>query len=50
MVGSNKKDEGKKISTLFSRKASPSAWAPSAPIRLCSRLSVLIVYVRKLNV
>ena len=43
------KDEKKKMFTLLSRKASASAFAPSPPIPLSSRLSVVSVYERKVK-
>jgi hypothetical protein len=42
----NEKDHQKKIFTLFSRKASPSASAPSAPISLFARFSAVSIYDR----
>jgi hypothetical protein len=36
--------------TSFSRKALASAFAPSGPILLCSRLTVVSVYDRKLKI
>jgi hypothetical protein len=36
--------------TLFSRKAAASAFAPLGPILLCSRLTVVSVYDRKLKI
>jgi hypothetical protein len=43
----NKKHKKKKMLTLFSRIASASAFASSAPIPLYSRLRVVSVYDRK---
>ena len=46
-----KKDkEKKKMFTMFSRKASASAWAPSAAISFSPRLSVVSVYERKVKI
>jgi hypothetical protein len=45
----NEKDKEKKMSTFCSRKASASALAPSWPILLVLRLSVVSVYERKVN-
>ena len=43
------KDNEKKMFTVFSRKASASALAPSAPIELSLRFSVVSVYERKVK-
>ena len=43
------KDKEKRIFTVFSRKASASALASSAPIELPSRLSVGSAYERKVQ-
>jgi hypothetical protein len=44
------KDEEKKMFTSFSRKASASCLAPSAPIPFRARLSVMIVFERKVKI
>ena len=43
------KDKEKKMFTIFPRKASASALAPSALIELPSRWSVVSVYERKVK-